>query len=65
MSFLAFTLHLEKAGFTSGRGLTWLLDDSVAGVGDFLPLGLVRILMVVEVTKAVYGIPVRKSSFAY
>lgn len=32
-------------------GLTWLLDDGVAGVGDLLPFGLVWVLVVVEVAK--------------
>lgn len=34
---------------TPGPGLTWFLDDSVAGVGDLLPFGLVWVLVVVEV----------------
>lgn len=28
---------------------TWLLYDSIAGIGDFLSFGLIRILVVIEV----------------
>lgn len=45
---------MASACISKRRGLTWLLYHSIAGVGDFLPLGLVRILVVVKVTKAAY-----------